>query len=134
MALLSIGFVNQTQAQGPWDVSGTAAQTTTIHNTGIGIASPTSNLHIHGLNNYNGPVLGSKDGSSGYVSYGPSSRLHFTNSTIPTTIYRGFEFRQSGFDMYFNNLEDRGNINISAVGAPIMQFNSNFKFILVNIP
>ena len=65
------------------------------------------------------------------MSFGPTSRIQFTNSNMPINMHRGFELRQSGFDMYFNNLETRGNIHISAVGTPRMTFHSDAKRILV---
>lgn len=127
--MLFCGFIHSSlNAQNVWPNNGSiTVESTTLSNVGIGLTNPASMLHLHGLNNF---ITQSKDGLAG-INHGPSSRLQFTNSTIPSTLYRGFELRQSGFDMYFNNLENRGNIHISAIGTPTMTFHSEAKRIFV---
>lgn len=128
--MLFCGFIHSSlHAQNVWPNNGSiTVESTTLSNVGIGLTNPASMLHLHGLNNYTSQP--DRDGALGFP-FGPSARLQFTNSTLPTTLYRGFELRQSGFDMYFNNLENRGNIHISAVNAPRMTFNSEAKRIFV---
>ncbi len=119
---------NEIYAQNVWPNSGNInVESATLGNVGVGLTKPASMLHLHGLSSY---IEQSKDGMAG-INYGPSSRLQFTNSTLGSTLYRGFELRHSGFDMYFNNLENRGNIHISAVGTPTMTFHSEAKRIFV---
>jgi hypothetical protein len=135
--MLFCGFIHSSlNAQNVWPNNGSiTVESTTLSNVGIGLTNPASMLHLHGTQNFTIPGVAILDGGQGVgtapMSFGPTSRIQFTNTNIPINTHRGFELRQSGFDMYFNNLETRGNIHIAAVGTPRMTFHSDAKRIFV---
>jgi len=135
--MLFCGFIHSSlNAQNVWPNNGSiTVESTTLSNVGIGLTNPASMLHLHGTQNFMIPGVAIIDGGQGVgtapMSFGPTSRIQFTNTNIPINTHRGFELRQSGFDMYFNNLENRGNIHISAIGTPTMTFHSEAKRIFV---